>query len=271
MKAAIPLKGGKNILLFNRFEILKTLGEGRFGRVYKVRDKKDGNIYALKVAKDPIYVNQLLNEAQNILLINHLHLVKLQSYFYSKKDGKIYLLYEYCNGGDLKREVERRKMIKPKEALEILKEIAEGLAYLHRFGYIHSDIKPENILSKITKEKKIWKLGDFGLIKTRGFSGILDIKGTVGYIAPEVFRGEIHRSSDIFSLGCLFYYMLEGKHPFQAATPTEELRKNRKGMVEIPKNLPEAWKPVFERMVKINPFQRFRTAGELLNALKQVG
>jgi len=126
-------------------------------------------------------------------------------------------------------------------------------------------------LAKKTGEGLLWKLGDFGLLKTRGFSGILDVKGTVGYIAPEVFRGEIHRSSDIFSLGCLLYYMLEGHHPFKGKNRAEEQLLNRKGVVPIPPSLPEDWREVFERMVKINPFQRYRTAGELLQDLKKLG
>ena len=271
MEEVAPLKGGREIPLLNHFEILEHIGDGRFGRVYKVRNKRDGKIYALKEAKDPSYLKQLLNEAQNILLINHQNLVKLHNYFLSKNKKKIYLLYEFCNGGDLRSWVEKKNRLEPKEALKILKQVTEGLAYLHRFGYIHSDIKPENILLKLENGKKIWKLGDFGLIKTRGFSGILDIKGTVGYIAPEVFRGEIHRSSDIFSLGCLFYYMLEGQHPFKGKDLSEELKKNKTGKIQPPKSLPEAWKPLFEKMVKIDPFRRFRTAGELLEELKKLG
>lgn len=264
-------KGGGDILLLGRYEILEPIGEGRFGKVYKVREIKSGKIYALKVAKDPLYLNQLLNEAQNILFLNHPNLVKLYRYYLRRREGKVYLLYEFCDGGDLKREVEKKGKLSPKEALKILKEVALGLAHLHRYGYIHLDIKPENILAKLERGKKVWKLGDFGLLKTRGFSGILDVKGTVGYIAPEVFKGEIHRSSDIFSLGCLLYYMLEGHHPFIGKTKEEELRKNKTGIVEIPKNLPQGWKGVFERMVKINPFQRYRTAQELLKELEKLG
>ncbi len=264
--------GGGKIKLLGRFEVLEKLGEGRFGKVYKVRDIFSGRIYALKEGKDRVFSKTLLNEAQNILLLNHPHLVKLHHYFTSKRDGKIYLLYEFCNGGDLKQYVERKGGKLPfEEAIEILTQVAEGLDYLHRHGYIHLDIKPENVLSTIKDQKRVWKLGDFSLLKPRGFYGILDVKGTVGYIAPEVFRGEIHRSSDIYSLGCLLYYMLEGHHPFRGETPQEELQKNKRGVVEPPSSLPKGFEPIFIKMVKINPFERYRTAGELLKALKKMG
>lgn len=269
---SITAVGGGKIKLLGRFEILDKLGEGRFGKVYKVRDKFTGKIYALKEGKDLTFSKNLLNEAQNIILLNHPHLVKLHHYFTSKRDGKIYLLYEFCNGGDLKQYVEQRGGKLPfGEAFKILLQIAEGLEYLHRHGYIHLDIKPENVLSSVENGKRIWKLGDFSLIKPRGFYGILDVKGTVGYIAPEVFRGEIHRSSDVYSLGCLLYYMLEGHHPFKGENPAEELAKNKKGIITPPPSLPKSFLPIFNKMVKINPFERYRTAGELLKELKAMG
>jgi serine/threonine-protein kinase len=248
---------------------LEKLGEGRFGRVYKVQDIHTGQIYALKVSKDPLYTDLLMKEAQSVLLFNHPNLVKLYSYFLSRDKKRIYLLYEYADGGDLKNFViQRGGKLKLPEAVSILKQIARGLDYLHTKGYIHFDIKPENVLSKFSNQSRIWKLGDFGLLKTRGYSGILDIKGTVGFIAPEVFHGEIHRSSDIFSLGCLFYYMLEGHHPFKASNPAEELAKNRRGIVETPKGLEGKIKEIFLKMVNPDPLQRYRTAGQLLKDLE---
>ncbi len=265
METLSPSKGGSKILLLGRFKILKKLGEGRFGEVYLVEDLPTKKVYALKESKDPLFSRQLLDEAQNVLLLSHPNLVKLHHYFLSRDRKKVYLLYEYCNGGDLKTYAERKGGKLPfKEALKILRQVAEGLAYLHNLGFIHFDIKPENVLLKKEEGKALWKLGDFGLIKTRGFSGIFDVKGTVGYIAPEIFKGEVHRSSDVFSLGCLLYYMLTGHHPFKAETPAEELYLNKKGKVEAPQDLPEAFKPIFSKMVRINPFQRYRTAGELL-------
>lgn len=265
-------EGGGKIILLNRFKVLKKLGEGRFGNVYLVRDTRNGKTYALKEARDQLFLNQLLNEAQNMLLIDHPHLVKLHQYFISRRGRKIYILYEYCDGGDLKGYVEKKGgKLTVEEALRILKQVAQGLSYLHRLGYIHLDIKPENVLAKFKERKRIWKLGDFGLIKPRGYSGILDVKGTRGYIAPEVFRGEIHRSSDIFSLGCLFYYMLTGRHPFKAETPAEELKRNKEGKIHPPEGLPPELKEIFSKMVKINPFQRYRTADQLLTHLKKIG
>jgi len=254
-----------------RYEILSPLGEGRFGKVYKVRDLREGGIYALKEAKDPLFVKNLLEEAQNVLLLEHPNLVKLHRYHLSRDRKKVYLLYEYCDGGDLKTFVEKKGGKLPlKEALGILKQVAMGLSYLHNFGYIHLDIKPENVLRKFKTGGEIWKLGDFGLLKPRGYYGILEVKGTVGYIAPEVFRGEIHRSSDVYSLGCLLYFMLEGKHPFADTDKAKELIKNKKGVIEPPKALRGKLLEIFKKMTHLNPLFRYRTAGELLADLKKL-
>jgi serine/threonine-protein kinase len=253
---------------FLKFHIIKPLGEGRFSKVYLV--EKDGQLYALKVSKNPEYNRLLIQEAQAVLLFNHPHLIKLYSYFHSKDYKRVYLLYEYADAGDLKKLVEKRGKLSPKETLEILKHIVKGLTYLHSKGYIHFDIKPENVLGKRSREGIIWKLGDFGLIKSRGFSGILEIKGTVGFIAPEVFRGEIHRSSDIYSLGCLIFYMLKGHHPFKGKTKNEEIKKNKHGIVELDKNIPEKLRILLSKMLNPNPYKRFRTAWELENFLSKI-
>ncbi len=259
-----------NRSLLGRYKVLELLGEGRFGKVYKVEDLRDGKIYALKEAKDVSFSGKLLEEAQQVLLFDHPNLVKLFRYHISRDRKKVYLIYEFCDGGDLAGYVKRKGTLEVKEALPILKQVANGLAYLHEHGYIHMDIKPENVLRKFTPQRELWKLGDFGLLKPRGFYGIIDVKGTVGYIAPEVFRGEIHRSSDIFSLGCLFYFMLKGVHPFHDTDKTRELIKNKKGKVKIPPEIRGKLRSIFEKMINPDPMRRFRTAGQLLKELRNV-
>lgn len=258
-------------IILGRYRVLSVLGEGRFGKVYKVEDLKSGLILALKEAKDAAFARNLLNEAQNVLLLDHPHLVKLYHYHISRDRKRVYLLYEFCDGGDLKSYVQSKGgKLSLEDALKVLKQVVSGLAYLHSLGYIHMDIKPENVLRKFQGTAEIWKLGDFGLLKPRGYYGILDVKGTVGYIAPEVFNGEIHRSSDIFSLGCLFYYMLVGHHPFADKDKTRELIKNKKGVVQPPPQLKGKLKAIFEKMTRLNPMARYRTAGELLKELNNL-
>jgi len=165
--------------------------------------------------------------------------------------------------GDLKEYVLSRGRLSEEEAVKVLRNVTEGLVFLHSRGYIHSDIKPENIFGKRILRSVVWKLGDFGLLKIRGSVSVIDVKGTLGYIAPEVFRGEIHRSSDVFSLGCLLYFLLFGRDPFHSGDRGEKLRRNREAIYEIPGNISPKMRDLLNRMLEKDFRKRFRTAVEL--------
>ncbi len=260
----MDFKEGDIILKY--YEVLDVIGEGNFGKVYKVRALKGrykGKIFALKVANNPYALEYMWKEAQALILFRHPNIVSLQSYLYRKDKKELYLIYEYMDFGTLKDYVEQKGTLSEEEALRVLSHIVNALDYLHSRGYIHSDLKPENIFGKKVFNTIVWKLGDFGLIRIRGEASILDVKGTVGFIAPEVFRGEIHRSSDIFSLGCVLYYMLTSKIPFEGETIIERKRKNKEGKVKIPKNLSDRMKRLLTKMLERDFKKRFRTAGEL--------
>lgn len=253
-------------LILGYYEVLGVIGRGDFGVVYKVRGVRGryrGKILALKVASNPYGVEYLWKEAQTLILLNHPNIISLQSYLYKKDIGELYVLYELMDVGDLKEYVLSRGGLSEKEALKVLWNVTNGLAFLHSRGYIHSDIKPENVFGKRVLKSIVWKLGDFGLLKIRGSVSILDVKGTLGYIAPEVFRGEIHRSSDIFSLGCLFYFALFQRDPFHTEDRKEKLKRNKEGLYTPPEGVSEKIKTLIEKMLEREYTKRFRTANEL--------
>ncbi len=256
------------------YQVLGIIGRGDFGVVYKVKGIKGrykGKILALKVASNPYGVEYLWKEAQTLILLNHPNIISLQSYLYKKDKGELYVLYELMDVGDLKDYVLSKGGLSEEEALKVLWNITNGLAFLHSRGYIHSDIKPENIFGKKILRSIVWKLGDFGLLKIRGSVSILDIKGTLGYIAPEVFRGEIHRSSDIFSLGCLFYFTLFQKDPFHSEDRKEKLKRNKECVYDAPKGLSPKVEALLRRMLEPDYRKRFRTAEELKDYLMSEG
>lgn len=261
-------------LILGYYKVLGTIGRGDFGVVYKVKGVKGrykGKILALKVASNPYGVEYLWKEAQTLILLNHPNIISLQSYLYKKDKGELYVLYELMDVGDLKEYVLSRGGLSEEEALKVLWNVTNGLAFLHSRGYIHSDIKPENIFGKKVLRSVVWKLGDFGLLKIRGSVSIIDVKGTLGYIAPEVFRGEIHRSSDIFSLGCLLYFTLFTKDPFHAEDRKEKLRRNKEGIYEIPEGVSPKVRELLGRMLEVDYRRRFRTAQELKEFLISEG
>ncbi len=264
----------KGDIILGFYEVLDIIGRGEFGVVYKVKGIKGrykGKILALKVASNPYAAQQLWKEAQTLILFNHPNIISVQSYLYKKDTKELYVLYEFMDVGDLKDYVLEKGGLSEEEALRILWNIVNGLAYLHSRGYIHSDIKPENIFGKKVLKSIVWKLGDFGLLRIRGSSSVLDVKGTVGYIAPEVFKGEIHRSSDIFSLGCLFYFMLFKRDPFECEDRKEKLKRNKECIYEIPEGVSPKIRSLLERMLEKDFRKRFRTAVELKDYLLSEG
>ncbi len=268
----MTLKPGDKVLGY--YEVLDIIGRGEFGVVYKVKcieGRYKGKILALKIASNPYSVEQLWKEAQTLILFNHPNIISLQSYLYKKDKKELYLLYELMDVGDLKDYVLSKGGLSEEEALRVLWNITNGLAYLHSRGYIHSDIKPENIFGKRVLNSIVWKLGDFGLLKIRGSVSVIDVKGTVGYIAPEVFRGEIHRSSDIFSLGCLFYFTLFQRDPFHREDKKEKLQLNKEGLYDPPEGLSPKVEKLLRKMLEKDYKKRFRTAVELKDYLLSEG
>ncbi len=261
-------------LILGYYRVLGIIGRGDFGVVYKVRGERGryrGKILALKVASNPYGIEYLWKEAQTLILFNHPNIVSLQSYLYKKDRGELYVLYELMDVGDLREHVLSKGGLSEEEALRVLRNVTEGLIFLHSRGYIHSDIKPENIFGKRILRSVVWKLGDFGLLKIRGSVSILDVKGTLGYIAPEVFRGEIHRSSDVFSLGCLLYFTLFGRDPFHSEDRKEKMRRNREVIFEVPEGISPKMRRLLERMLEKDFRKRFRTAMDLKDYLLSEG
>ncbi|NPB07743.1 MAG: serine/threonine-protein kinase [Aquificae bacterium] len=253
-------------VILDYYRVLEVIGEGNFGVVYKVlalRGRYKGKIFALKVASNPYALQYLWKEAQTLILFRHPNIISLQSYLYKKDKKELYLIYEYMDFGNLKDYVSSKGKLSEDEALKVLRHVVNALEYLHSRGYIHSDVKPENVFGKKVLNTVLWKLGDFGMIRIRGDVSIIDVKGTVGFIAPEVFRGEIHRSSDLYSLGCLLYYMLTGKTPFEGETMQERKKKNKEGKVELPDGLSPKMKRLLGRLLEPDYTRRFRTAKDL--------
>jgi len=111
----------------------------------------------------------------------------------------------------------------------------------------------------------LWKPGDFSLLRVRGYAGIIDIKGTVGYIALEVFKNQIHRSSDIFSLGCVLYFTLTGKSPSDVEEEQEKLRRNKLVIYTMPEGISPKVQTLLGLMLEKDHEKRFKTAKELIN------
>ncbi len=267
------LQEGQEIL--GIYKVLGLLGRGDFGYVYKVvgiKGKYKGQIFALKVAAHEYALEQLWKEAQALILLQHPNIISLKSYLYKKEEKKLYVIYELMSEGDLYDYVQKND-ISLNQGIKIFYDIVKGLSYLHDKGYIHSDLKPNNIFGKKILKGIVWKIGDFGLIKIRGTASIIDVKGTVGYIAPEVFKSEIHRSSDIFSLGSLLHYILTKRDVFtvEGEDHKTKLKRNKNCDYVIDENLPLKVREFLKMLLKCDYRERFKTAVLLKSYMEKEG
>lgn len=269
------------------YEILEFLGQGGMGRVYKVKHKETGAIFAVKVllddlAKDKESVKRFLQEASSNSKLNHPHIATI--YEASKTaDGQPFLLLDFADGENLSKCLERGKL-SDSAVIKIFHQIAETLKYAHEQGIIHRDLKPSNIIIKgdTNLESPTVKLVDFGLAKvmpsrsgardTQDLTSTGDIFGTPSYMSPEQCMGfkSDHRT-DIYSLGCLIYAAATGTPPFKADNPIQVVIKQLNDM-------PPRWSSgriavgveaiVFKCLEK-DPYARYQSAAEILKDLDQ--
>ena len=210
--------------LNGRYEIYGVIGVGNYGRVYEGFDITDKGKVAVKelfpeVVKNPELMRITQMEIETLTKISHRYIVKLLDHF--SLGGLYYLVYEFCEKGDLKANVDRQGKFSEYEALKTIYQMAEALCELKSHLIIHRDIKPENIF--LTGD--LCKLGDFGLCFKGDRVQLNASVGSLGFLAPETQMMLIYSSkADVYSLGICYYEMIHGDIPFTQAQ-IEELYK----------------------------------------------
>lgn len=211
-----------------RYQLIAEIKRGEHGVTYRGWDAQEQRLVLLKTFKQPREQHaegctpRFAQEAEAYSRLAHPNLVKLRDYGFD--NGVCYLALEFVEGHDLRRVLESapKPGALPLEiAVAILYEALLGLAEIHKQNIIHRDLKPENIL--LGHEGRL-KLCDFDLALQEERASGSGLTGSPGYFAPEVILGEqVTALSDIFSLGVVFYEMLAGARPFQAASPSGEM------------------------------------------------
>ena len=206
----------------------KSLGKGAYGNVYESRNPTFNNKVAMKIIdKNKIELDEINDDIKseiNILKkLSHPNIVKIYEFYES--DNCFYIINEYCKGGQLYKYLINNKLTE-EQLCVIFYQVFSGLIYLHENDILHGDLKPENILIS-TVEKDLETNEDFAWIKIIDFGTAKifkkqikkgeNIEGTLYYIAPEVFSGNIDiydEKSDIWSIGIILYRALTRKYPF---------------------------------------------------------
>ncbi|XP_064409439.1 myosin light chain kinase 3 isoform X4 [Latimeria chalumnae] len=211
----------------NYFSIDRTdiLGGGRFGQVHKCMEKSTGLTLAAKIIKvrGAKEKEEVKNEIQVMNQLNHVNLIQLYAAFESKND--IALVMEYVEGGELfDRIIDENYNLTEMDTVLFIKQICEGVQYMHQMYILHLDLKPENILCISRSERKI-KIIDFGLARRYKPREKLKVNfGTPEFLAPEVVNYDfVSFPTDMWSMGVIAYMLLSGLSPFLGEDDSETL------------------------------------------------
>lgn len=257
-----------------RYEVESELGRGGMATVYRARDPISGREVAVKVLPremlhDPQFRSRFEREIKLIAALEHSAIVPI--YDAGEIDEQPYFVMRFMNGGSLS-DVIKKGPIPLEDTAKIIEKVAHGLAYAHRKGVVHRDLKPDNILFDETGEPFI---SDFGVAKIAESASALTGSGVIGtpaYMSPEQAQGiEIDRRSDVYGLGVIVYQMLSGQQPYSADTPMGVVVKHITDPVpEILKVLPNL-KPEVDAVIKTamakDKNQRYENTIELAKAL----
>jgi len=284
-------QGNGRELVLGHYVLLERLGEGGMGLVFKARQQKLGRIVALKVIRkdklaDTEAVQRFRREITVVAQLSHPNVVAAIDA--DQADEAHFLIMEYVDGVDLGRLVREKGPLPIPLACEYIRQAALGLEHAHAKGLVHRDVKPSNLLLTTSgkgKNEPVIKLLDLGLARVQqptldepsAITQMGIVVGTPDYMSPEQARNASKADirSDLYSLGCTFYFLLTGQVPFSGDTATEKLIKH---CFEQPPPV-EQWRPdvpprvaaIVRRLMAKQPEERYPTPAKLVVALGRPG
>jgi serine/threonine-protein kinase len=259
------------------FELVEFVGGGGMGRVFRALDTQLGRTVALKVlapeqATDPDSLQRFQNEAQSSARLDHDNIARV--YYLDEDRGLHFIVFEFIEGVNVRVLVERKGPLSLAEAVSYTLQVAEALAHADARAVVHRDIKPSNML--ITPEGRV-KLIDMGLARLRHADpAVADLTasgvtlGTFDYISPEQARDPRNADvrSDIYSLGCTFFFMLAGQPPFPEGTVLQKLLQHQgdepPDIQQVRPGLPEESSRILRKMMAKDPRHRYASPGDLV-------
>ena len=264
-------------ILADRYHVLKKLGEGGMGRVYLGEHVKMNRQCAIKVmsaqlVNDSESARRFAREASSAARIIHPNVAAV--FDYGESDGLVYIVMEYVDGEPLSRILDREKSLPPHRALDIARQVADGLGAAHELGIIHRDLKPDNIMVGTSRSgREVAKVVDFGIAKAvqdgppEALTRTGLVIGTPEYMSPEQLLGDpVDARSDIYSLGCILFQMLTGSATFDASTReqmiTRRLTEDAPRVRAVIPELPESLERVLAGMLARAPSARYSSAAE---------
>ncbi len=266
-------------LVDGRYRVLSHIAEGGMATVYLATDTRLDREVALKVmrphlADDEEFVSRFRREARSAARLSHPGVVQVTDQ--GEDAGRVFLAMEYVPGQTLREVLRVEGALTPRAALDVLEAVLEALAAAHAAGYVHRDVKPENV---ILREDGIVKVADFGLARavsshtSTSHTGL--VLGTVAYLSPEqVERGVADVRSDVYAAGLVLLEMLTGRKAFTGDTAIHVAYQHVHGTVPVPSSLvpglPAELDALVARATARDPDDRPADAAAFLAELREV-
>jgi serine/threonine protein kinase len=265
-------------VILDRYELVRLLGSGGWGRVYLANDRMLHRPVAIKqlltrLAVDPAAVSRFLREATVIDSIREPHVVTIHDI--AEKDGQHYMVMEYADAGTLAQVLQLEGTLSPYEALSVAIDVCRGLRAVHNKGVVHRDVKPANVMFfSRTDALPLAKIGDFGIAlapQDERLTPVDNVVGTLIYLSPEQASSApvVTRAADLYSLGVVLYEMMSGElqeplflNPLFAKSDSSEVYQQLT-------MFPDPVRPLLIKALQRKPENRFQDADEMLQALQR--
>jgi serine/threonine protein kinase/tetratricopeptide (TPR) repeat protein len=267
--------------LLDRYAIERELGRGGMAVVHLAEEKKHARKVAIKILRPEftasVGAERFLREIGIAARLSHPHIVPLIDS--GETEGQLYYVSPFVPGGSLRDRLQSEKKISLRETQRIAQQISAALDYAHRNGFVHRDVKPENILFA----EGLALLADFGIAYASCAPGTAAITesglavGTPAYMSPEQATAEenLDGASDIYSLACVVYEMLTGEPPFLGdsarATMVRHVMETPRPVRALQPDVPPGVERALARALAKRPEERFGTAGDFAAALEGLG
>lgn len=269
----------KGQVINDRYEIIRSIGEGGMANVYLGYDNILDRNVAVKVLRgdlsnDEKFVRRFQREALSASSLAHPNIVEV--YDVGEDDGLYYIVMEYIEGKTLKQLLKKRGNLTLSEAIDIMLQLTDGMAHAHDSYIIHRDLKPQNIMIKDDGQIKITDFGIAMALNSTQLTQTNSVMGSVHYLPPEQASGKgCTIKSDIYSMGIIFYELLSGRLPFKGDNAVEIALKHMRdplpSLREENEAIPQSIENIILKATAKNPKNRYEDARsmheDLLTAL----